>query len=116
MSQDLRVALTHGRIAVGFTMMDVFGHTIIWTVISIITLGVGLFFWPYAALKLIINSITIYDSSDARIGKLNCDLSAGQQIGHIILWIVITLITLGIAFPFYLFGVARTVLNKTEIV
>jgi hypothetical protein len=39
MSQDLRVTLAHGRIDVGFTMMDVLGHMIIWTVISIITLG-----------------------------------------------------------------------------
>lgn len=116
MSEDLRTALTHGRIEVGFTMMDVLGHIIIWTIISIITLGIGLFFWPYAAAKLIINGITIYDSADVKVGKLKCELSTGSQIGHIILWIFITIITFGLAFVFYLFGVVRTALNKTVIV
>lgn len=116
MAHELRSTLSHGRLAVGFTMMDIFGHFIIWTIISLITFGIGLFFWPYAAIKLIVNNITIYDNSDSRVGKLQCNVSAGQQVGHIILWILITAITFGLAFPFYLFGVARTVINQTEIV
>ena len=115
MTQDVRLALTHGRIGVGFTMMDVLGHVIMWTIISIITFGVGLFFWPYASSKFIINSLTLYDNADARIGKLRCNLSASSQIGHIILWVFISIITAGLAFPFYLFGVVRTALNNTEI-
>ena len=116
MSVDFRSTLTHGRINVGFTMMDVLGHVIIWTILSIITFGIALFFWPYAAAKLIINSLTLYDSTDNKVGRLHCDLSAGQQVGHVILWIFITVITAGLAFPFYLFGVFRTALNQTEIV
>ena len=116
MAESMRQTLAHGRIAVSFTMMDVVGHIILWLIISTVTLGIGLFFWPYSAAKMIINSITVYDSSDTRVGKLQCQLSAGQQIGHIILWLVISVVTLGIGFPFYLFGVARTALNKTEIV
>ena len=115
-AEIVRQSLTPGRITVSFTMMDVIGHIIIWLIISTVTLGIGLFFWPYAAAKMIINGITIYDSSDTRVGKLQCQLSAGQQIGHIILWLVISVVTFGIGFPFYLFGVARTALNKTEIV
>ena len=116
MSLELRSSLAHGRVEVGFSMMDILGHIIIWTIISIITLGIGLFFWPYAATKLIIGSLVLYDNNNAKVGKLKCDLSAGSQIGHIFLWILITVITLGLAFPFYLFGVVRTALNKTEIV
>ena len=116
MSESIRQTLSHGRIAVNFTMTDVIGHVIIWLIISVVTLGIGLFFWPYSAAKMIINGITVYDSSDVRVGKLQCQLSAGHQIGHIILWLVITIVTFGIGFPFYLFGVARTALNKTEII
>ena len=116
MSQEIHAALAHGRIGVSFSMMDVLGHIIIWTVISIVTFGIGLFFWPYASSKFIINSLTLYDNSDTKIGKLKCNLSAGRQIGHIILWIVISIVTFGLAFPFYLFGVVRTALNETEIV
>ena len=113
---DLRSALQHGRIEAKFTMMDVVGHIIIWMIISTVTLGIGLFFWPYAAIKLVLNNIQILDNSGATIGKLRCELSAGQQIGHIIIWTLLSLVTLGIAFPFYTYGVARTAINKTEIV
>lgn len=116
MSENLRATLIHGRVSVGFTMMDIVGHIIIWTIISVVTLGIGFFFWPYAASKLIINSISIYDSSDNKVGRLNCTLSAGQQVGHIIVWILISIVTLGLGVPFYLFGVIRTALNQTEIV
>jgi len=87
MSESIRQSLAHGRIGVSFTMMDVVGHVILWLIISVVTLGVGLFFWPYSAAKMIINGITIYDSGDVRVGKLQCQLSAGQQIGHIVLWL-----------------------------
>lgn len=116
MSHELRMSLSHGHIKADFSMADVLGHIIIWLLISVITLGIGLFFWPYAAFKLIINGIAVYDYSGGKVGKFHCNLSAGQQIGHIILWIFISVITVGLAFPFYLFGVARTALNKTEIV
>ena len=116
MSHDLRLALAHGRIQADFTMMDVLGFIVIWALLSLITLGIGLFFLPYAMAKFIINSITIYDNEDRRVGKLSCNLSAGKQIGHLILWLFLTLITVGIAYPFYVFGVFRTALNDTEIV
>lgn len=116
MSQELQAALNHGRIKVGFTMTDVLGHIIIWIIVSLVTFGIGLFFWPYSAAKLIINDVIIYDNSDKKVGKLQCNLSAGQQVGHIILWLLISLITFGLAFPFYLFGVFRTAINQTEIV
>ena len=116
MSENIRATLVHGRVAVGFSMMDILGHVIIWTVISIVTFGIGFFFWPYAASKLILNSITLYDSADNKIGKLHCNLSAGQQIGHIILWIIISVVTFGLAVPFYFFGVVRTAIDQTEIV
>ncbi|HFD39820.1 MAG TPA: hypothetical protein ENJ31_08275 [Anaerolineae bacterium] len=96
-------------------MVDVLGHLLLWLLISVVTLGIGLFFWPYATSKFVINSISIYDNTNARVGQLRCNLSAGGQLGHIILWMIISVITLGLAYPFYLFGVIRTALNKTEI-
>ena len=113
--QDTHAALAHGRIQVDFTMMDVLGHLVIWLLLSLITLGIALFFWPYAAAKFVINNITIYDNANRRVGKLKCDLSAGTQIGHIVLWLLLTIITLGLAYPFYIFGIIRTALNNTEI-
>lgn len=116
MSLGLPTTLSHGRIQVNFTMMDVLGHIIIWLILSLVTLGIAGFFWPYAAIKLVINNLELQDPSGARIGRLSCSLSAGQQIGHILLWLLLTVITAGLAYPFYLFGIVRTAFNQTEIV
>ncbi len=116
MSTDLRLALSQGRIRAEFTMMDVLGHLLIWAIITVVTLGIGIFFWPYAACRLVLNGIAIYDASGARLGRLRCNLSAGQQIGHILLWTVLSLVTVGLAVPFYLFGVVRTAVNSTDVV
>jgi hypothetical protein len=54
-------------------------------------------------------------TSDLRASKLRCDFSIGESIGHVIIWIFLTIITLGLAlmvFPYYL---NRAVLNRTEV-
>ncbi len=108
--------LHHGHTRLNLTMMDVLGHLIIWILISIVTFGIGLFFWPYASAKLIINAIELEDRTRSSVGRLECQLGAGQQIGHILLWILLSLITLGLAYPFYFFGVVRTAIDRTRIV
>lgn len=54
-------------------------------------------------------------TSSTRVGKLHCSFGTIEAIGTVVLWIVLTLITLGLAlivFPYYF---NRAVLNKTEI-
>ncbi|MCY3993362.1 MAG: hypothetical protein OXF50_19210 [Caldilineaceae bacterium] len=109
-------SLHHGHTRLNLTMMDVLGHLIIWLLISLVTFGIGLFFWPYASAKLIINAIELEDRTRSSVGRLECQLSVGQQIGHIILWIILSIITFGIAYPFYFFGVVRTAIDRTRIV
>ena len=116
MTQGIAAQVHNRYVKTSLSMMDVLGHLIIWLLISVITLGIGLFFWPYAAAKLIINSVELEDGRRSSIGRLQCDFSFGSQIGHIILWILLSVVTLGLAYPFYLFGVARTVIDNTRIV
>lgn len=50
-----------------------------------------------------------------RVGRLKCSFSSVEAIGSIVIWVVLTLITFGLAllvFPYYL---NRAVINKTEI-
>lgn len=90
-------------------------HVVLWIVISIVTLGIGLAFWPYAASKLLADTTTVLDASGTIVGRLECRLSAGSQIGHIILWYVLCLVTLGLALPFYYVGVARVAIAATTL-
>ena len=51
----------------------------------------------------------------SRAARLRCEFSIGQSIGHVIVWVVLTLVTFGLAllvFPYYL---NRAVLNRTEV-
>jgi len=102
-----------GRIEAKITFGEILGHAVLWIIISVITLGVGLFFYPYSFSKFIINRTYIVTGQQQM--KLNCDLDIGSQIGHIIIWLIVTVITLGIAYPFYLYKVWNFALNKTRI-
>ncbi len=90
-------------------MTDILGHLVIWAVISLFTAGIGLLFWPYAAAKLVLNSIVI----DGR--QIKCEIDLGKQVGHMILWAVLIVCTAFIAFPFYIFGVVRTSINVSKL-
>ena len=96
-----------GRVSTQLTMGEVLGHFVIWALISCFTLGIGLLFWPYAAAKMILDSMVI----DGH--KMRCGLSISESIGHIILWGILIVVTMGLAAPFYFFGVVRTAINRT---
>lgn len=116
MSETVSETAVKGQLKAGYTVGGVLGHIIIWILLSVITFGIAAFFWPYAAAKLIINDAKMYDNSGAEIGRLKCNLTFGGQIGHILLWILISIITLGIALPFYFYGVGKKAIDNTVYV
>ena len=99
---------TSNQISTNLTMIQVLGFLILWTILSLTI--IGLFFWPYAFAKLILNSMVI----EGR--KVECDLNLSEQIGHIFQWIVICICTLSFSYPFYVFGVMRTAINRSRLV
>ena len=108
--------LTGGRLKSNLTMTDVLGHIFIWLILTLITAGIALLFYPYALAKLILNSTILEDRKGLVVGKFKCDLSAGSQVGHMLLWLLIIVVTVGIAYPFYFFGIYRTAINKTVLI
>ena len=102
------------RVSVKFTMWDVLLHLLKWTIITILTLGFGIFFWPYSSAKFIIESTVIHHSRHSL--KFICHLSLWNQLGHILIWMLLSIITCGIALPFYLYSVVRTSLHSTRAV
>lgn len=108
--------IQHGRLKVEMGLGEIIGHAVIWLLISIVTLGIGLFFYPYSVAKTILNNVYILDGGDRRIGRLHCELNLSNQIGHIIIWLLITLVTVGIGYFFYLYKVWTFALEKTKVV
>lgn len=105
-----------GNLRSQMTVIQVLGHVVIWLFISFITLGIGFLFWPYAAIKLIAESIVIADEGGQATARLRFSFSFGDQLGHAVLWLLLIVLTGGMAAPFYLFSVAHTAINRTELV
>lgn len=55
------------------------------------------------------------NNNASRAVRLRSDFGIGDSIGHVIIWLLLTIITLGLAlivFPYYL---NRAVLNRTKV-
>ena len=91
------------------------GHLVLWLLLIVVTLGIGAFFYGYSLLKLVLNHTEVTDRRGNVVGTLRCDYSVTSSIGHVLLWILLSIVTLGVAFIFYLYRVNRVVLDQTEI-
>ncbi len=114
--QGASLTVRIGRCRTQLSIFQVIGHVVIWLLIAAFTLGIGALFWPYAAAKLILESIEMTDEAGNPSASLRCNLSIGEQIGHIVLWWILIAITGGLAGLCYLFGVAHFVINRAELV
>lgn len=102
------------RCTIGF--WEMVGHIVLWIVISIFTLGIGAFFFVYSIQKMVINHTVLINRRGDEIAHLSCEFSVVSSIGHVLLWILLCIVTLGLALPFYFYRVNRVVMNETEVV
>ena len=98
-----------------YSIGSAIGSVIIWAILTVITLGIGLFFFAYYFQKDVINKSYVVDSAGRKIGRLYCTIGLGDVIGHAFLWMLLTIITLGLAVFVYQYRVSRYVYNHTEI-
>lgn len=110
----LAYAPVSGRIEAEIRFGDILGHALLWLLIIVVTLGIGLFFYPYSFAKFVINRTYLIANNGQKL-KLQCDLDISSQIGHIIGWLLLTIITFGIAYPFYLYKVWNFAMNHTRL-
>lgn len=105
------------RIKADLDLWSIIGHVILWIIIIVITVGVGLFFFPYSFAGYVLNRISVVDPSTGNcIGRLECKMNLASQIGHVILWIIISVVTLGIGYIVYLYKTWGFAMNHTRIV
>jgi uncharacterized membrane protein YjgN (DUF898 family) len=94
--------------------IDILGHLILWFILIIITFGIAAFFLPYSFSKFILNRSELIDDH-GRARKMVCNTDMFGNIGHVILWIIISLITFGLGYAFYFYKVWNYSLNNTTI-
>lgn len=77
----LAYAPVSGRIEAEIRFGDILGHALLWLLIIVVTLGIGLFFYPYSFAKFVINRTYLIANNGQKL-KLQCDLDISSQIGH----------------------------------
>ncbi len=102
------------RIRANVGVLDILVHLIIWVLLSLITFGIALFFYPYSFAKFIINRSELIDENGVPKAMI-CDTDLFGNIGHVIVWIIISIVTLGFGYVFYFYKVWNYSLNNTRI-
>lgn len=93
---------------------EIIGHIIVWLLLSLITLGIALFFYPYSLAKLILNNTSVIEE-DGRHRQVSCNVSMFSQLSHVIIWILISIVTLGIGYLFYFYKVWAYVIRHATL-
>ena len=97
------------------SVIDIIINSIIWLILSIVTFGIAFFFYIYYYNRFVINKTDIVDASGKIIGTLKCNLGFGDILGHSIIWILLTIVTLGLGLFFYFYKALAFIISKTEI-
>ncbi|KEJ89940.1 DUF6693 family protein [Sulfitobacter donghicola] len=98
-----------------FSVGEAIGQLIIWILLSIITLGLALFVLPYYFLKAPLNRCTLIDTTGKAVGKVNVEVSFSDILGHALVWLLLTIVTLGLAYLVYWPAVIKRLLNGATI-
>lgn len=99
-----------------WTMGEMFLYALVWLLLLIVTFGIASFFLPYAWAAKFLNGTEVYGPQGELLGVLEVEISMMEQLAHILGWLLLSIVTLGIAFVVYQVGVVRTILNHTRIV
>lgn len=98
-----------------FSVSEGIGTVILWLLISVLTLGLGFFVMPYYLLKAPINRTSVIGPSGELVGRLHVDIDLAGIIGHAIIWMILSIFTLGLALIVYQFAVMKRLLNGVTI-
>lgn len=99
-----------------FSFAEAIGQLLIWILLTVLTFGLALFVLPYYFLKAPINRTFVLDSAGNRIGQLTVDVNFTDILGHALLWLILTILTLGLAYLIYWQSVMKRLMNATRMV
>lgn len=112
---DISTTTRIGRLRCSFSTTEAIGNVILWILLTIFTLGLALIVFPYYFNRAVLNKTELLDASGCTVGRLNCTFNLGSSIGHVILWALLIIVTLGLASFLYVYRVLRVVLNETRV-
>ncbi|MBB3427020.1 uncharacterized membrane protein YjgN (DUF898 family) [Rhizobium sp. BK312] len=115
MSEIATTSTRISRLKCSFSVAESIGSVILWIILTIVTLGLALIVFPYYLNRAVLNKTELLDGSGRPVGRLNCTFNIGHSIGHVVLWVLLIIVTLGLASFLYAYRVIRVVLNETRV-
>ena len=109
-------ALPGYRYECDFSLGNAVWQLILWVILVVVTFGLALFFLPYYFLKAPINRTWLVGPDGRRVARLSVDVSFADIFGHMLLWLILTVLTLGLAYLVYWQSVMKRLMNATRIV
>jgi uncharacterized membrane protein YjgN (DUF898 family) len=98
-----------------FTVGEAIGQLVIWLLLVVFTLGLALFVLPYYFIRAPINRTSLIDATGKKVARLQVDVNFSDILGHAFLWLLLTIITLGLAYLVYWPAVIKRILNSVVI-
>ncbi len=97
-----------------YSVSEAIGSLTIWILLSVVSLGLALFVLPYYFIKAPINRTYILDANGMKIAKLSVEVSFADILGHALIWVLLTVITFGLAYLIYWPAVIKRILNAVK--
>ncbi|MDX7987235.1 hypothetical protein FE392_07805 [Xenorhabdus sp. 12] len=110
------MAFSNFKLKSELSIIDIILHLIIWFLITLLTLGLGAFVFPYYMTRLVINKTQVIDRDNGKIiGRLNCEINFAQIVGYVILWAILSFITFGLLYLVYIYKIIAHCINHTHV-
>ncbi len=98
-----------------YTVGEAIGQLIIWIVLVIVTLGLALFVLPYYFLKAPLNRTYVVDRDGTVISRVSVEVGFADILGHALVWLLLTIVTFGLAYLIYWPAVIKRLMNAVEL-
>lgn len=104
------------RLRCDFSLSEALGQLVIWVLLVLVTFGLALFVLPYYFLKAPINKTYVLDAQGNAVARLSVEVGFADILGHAIIWLILTILTLGLAYFVYWQSVVKRLMNATVTV
>lgn len=94
---------------------DIIGNGIVWILLTLVTFGLAVFVFPYYMQKFIINRTVMIDQGGRRTGRLVCTIDFASIIGNVVIWTLISIVTLGIGYFIFLYKINAHCMDHTVV-
>lgn len=98
-----------------FSIGDAVIQAFLWFVLIIVSFGLATFLLPYYVPRAVLLRTRVLDMDGEEIGTLACDFSLGDAILNALLWLLLSIVTFGLAYIVYVYRVLRFVLMQTRV-